>query len=68
MQEKPLKSLRDAWLIYYSDIQGKINKKEFDILFRPEKYFMCLSCKKYRRGHRALCIRLFKKLVWVPLC
>lgn len=35
-----MKSLWDAWLIYYSDIQGKFNKKELGILPRLEKCFM----------------------------
>lgn len=45
MQEKPTKSLWDAWLIYCSDVKGKFNKKEFDILSRLEKDFMNLLCK-----------------------
>lgn len=40
-----MKSLWDAWLIYYSDTKEKFNKTEFDILCRLEKYFMYLLCK-----------------------
>ena len=40
-----MKSLWAAWLIYYSDIKGKFNKKAFDTLSRLEKYFMYLPCK-----------------------
>lgn len=60
-----MKSLRDAWLIHYSDIKGKINKKEFDILSRPEKYFTYLLCKN-TAGAFVPCALDFQKLVWVP--
>lgn len=45
----------------------KSNEKEFDILFRPEKYFMYLSCKN-TAGAFVPCALDFQKLVWVPLC
>ena len=57
-QEKPMKSLWAAWLIYYSDIRGKFNKKAFDTLSRLEKYFMYLPCKYTAGAFVPFCIRL----------
>ena len=67
-QEKLMKSLWAVWLIYYSDIKGKFNKKAFNTLFRLEKYFMYLPCKYTARAIVPFCIRLSEAGFGVPPC